>query len=88
MNKELKNKLLTKEQEATVREMIINSMRCTYTDRGTLPGDGFDQASGQIADKIIKNIQMALIQNSVFEKAVKESKPLKVTNKIKKNARK
>jgi len=74
---ELKNKMLTKEQADTVKEMIMNSMRNTYTDQGSLPGDGFQQVAGVIADKIIKNTQMALIQTNVFKKIVNESKPLK-----------
>jgi len=84
-NEKLKEKMLTGKQAETVKHFIVDSMRNVYTSAGNLPGDGFDIASGQIADKIIKNTQMALIQNNVFEKAVKNSKPLK---RSKKNARK
>ena len=75
--KELQNRLLTKEQCETVSDMIVTSMRDVYTDKGSMPNDGFNSAAGLIADKIIKNTQMALMQNAVYTKAVKESKPLK-----------
>jgi hypothetical protein len=80
---ELKNKLLNTEQANTVKEMIIASMRDVYLSAGSLPGTGFEQASGFVADKIIKNTQMALIQNNVYAKAVDESKPFKGNKKIK-----
>jgi len=75
--KELKNKMLSSEQAETVKEMIIASMKDVYLSAGSLPGNGFEQASGFVADKIIKNTQMALIQNNVYKKAVDESKPFK-----------
>jgi len=81
--KELKNKMLNAEQAETVKEMIIASMRDVYLSAGSLPGNGFEQASGFVADKIIKNTQMALIQNNVYAKAVDESKPYKGNKKIK-----
>ena len=64
-NKQLKNVKLTKEQTSTIKEMIIDSFKC----------------SSLAADKIIKNTQMALIQNTVYAKAVKDSKPLKIVKK-------
>lgn len=84
MKKILKDKKLTKEQADTVKEMIISSMRNVYTDRGSLPSDDFDRSSGAIADRIVHNVQMALVQNSVFEKAIQVSKPKKVVKKGKK----
>lgn len=80
---ELKSKMLNEEQASTVKEMIIASMKDVYLSAGSLPGDGFEQASGFVADKIIKNTQMALIQNNVYSKAVDESKPFKGNKKIK-----
>lgn len=74
---ELKNKMLNTEQASTVREMIIASMKDVYTSKGILPGADFTQAAGFVADKIIKNTQMALIQNNVYAKAVDTSKPIK-----------
>ena len=80
-NNELKNKMLSKEQASTVKEMIVNSMRGVYTDMGARTGVYFEKNSGLIADKIVKNTQMALMQNNVFAKAVKHSKPLKTKKK-------
>ena len=77
MKNELKNKMLTVEQSEVVKEMIVNSMKSAYTDKGELPNPAFYDAAGGIADKIIKNVQMALIQNNVFAKAIKNSKPIK-----------
>ena len=79
-NESLKNAKLTKIQEETIKEMIVASMRSVYTDGGSLPADGMIKAAELIADKIIKNTQMALIQNTVFTKCVNCSKPLKKKN--------
>lgn len=70
---ELESKLLSEEQVEAVREMIVNSMRNVYTDSGSLPNDGFEQAAGVVADKIIHNTQKALLQSNVFSKVVKDS---------------
>lgn len=75
--KNLKDKMLSKDQTETVKFFIVDSMRNAYTNQGSIPGDGFNEASGLIADNIIKNVQMALIQNTVFAKAAKENKPTK-----------
>lgn len=75
--KELKNKILNEEQVSTVREMIIASMRNVYTDQGIIPSVDLNKAAGFVADKIIKNTQMALIQNNVYARAVANSIPLK-----------
>lgn len=85
LDKALKGKILTKDQTDTLKGMIIDSMRGVYVNSGALPPNDFDTATGFIADKIISNTQKALIQNTVFAEAVKESKPLK---KVKKNVRK
>jgi len=75
---ELKNKMLTPNQAETVKEMIIASMRGVYTDKGSLPpANDFEKTAGKIADKIIHNSQISLMQVAVFAKAVKNSKPLK-----------
>ncbi len=73
----LKEKILTDVQAQTVRHMIVKSMEGVYTDKGEKPNEYFYSAAVAVADKIIKNTQMALTQSSVFEKAVKNSKPLK-----------
>lgn len=85
-----KGNMLNSEQAATVKEMIVDSMRKVYTDMGALPGDNFDTASGIIADNIIKNSQMALMQNNVFEKIINKraGKLLPKNVKSKKNVRK
>ena len=86
MKNELKNKMLTTEQAETVKEMIVYSMESAYTDKGELPGTDFYSAAGSIAEEIIKNVQMSLIQNNVFAKAIKKSKSTKKAKKsIKKN---
>jgi len=73
----LQKKMLTKEQGETVKSMIVASMRGVYTGMGILPGVDFDHASGAIAEKILSDTQKALMQENVFIKAVKNSKPLK-----------
>ena len=84
--KEIKGKMLTGEQAQTVKTFIIESMKEVYTAHGVLPDEGFYSASSTIADKIIKNTQMALVQGTVFGQAVKHSKPIKKVTK--KHARK
>lgn len=69
---ELKGKVLTEEQIAVVKAMIVNSMRNVYTDAGALPGDGFENISGVIADKIIKNAQAALGEKKIPSKKKKK----------------
>jgi len=83
--KELKGTLLTKVQSDTVKDMIVGSMRDAYSRSGMVASAGLDAAAAEIADKIIKNTQMALIQNTVFAKAVDNSKPLKIEIKKKNN---
>lgn len=69
--KELENKMLNKDQVETVKQMIIGSMRNVYTNAGSLPGDGFEDAANSVADQIIKNTQMALVQSNVYADTVK-----------------
>ena len=69
---ETKNRTLTEEQTSVVKEMIVNSMRNVYTDAGALPGDGFENISGVIADKIIKNVQAALGEKKISPKKKKK----------------
>lgn len=85
--KEIESKLLSKEQEEAVKAMVIASMREAYTSTGTTPGDGFNVAANQVASKVVEDTQKALLQSSVYNKVVKDSKPLKIT-KTKKHARK
>lgn len=85
--KEIKNKLLSKEQAEAVKSMIIASMRGSYTSIGTIPGDDFMRAASAIANKVIDDTQKALLQSNVYEEVVNSIKPLKVSKK-KKNARK
>lgn len=87
IKKEIQGKLLTEEQASTVKQMIVASMRGSYTSVGTIPGDGFDQAAYQIASKVVDDVQKALVQSNVFEKVIKNSKPLQV-KKLKKHVRK
>ena len=80
---------LTKRQEEAIRFMIIESMRDVYANSGVDPDAGFEYTAGSIADRIIHNAQMALIQDVVFERAVNNSKPIKKAKKvIKKHVRK
>ena len=90
--KQLKEKMLNDEQVTTVKEMIVSSMRDVYTNNGDLPDIGFEEAAYQIADRIIKNTQMALLQGEVFDKAIEKSSPIKkpvkkVTKKSKKHGK-
>jgi len=73
-NQELRSKMLTQEQAEVVMDMIVNSMKDAYTDRGEMPVEAFYGAAQKVAAKIIKEAQMALIQINVFEKAVKGKK--------------
>lgn len=78
MKNEIKNKMLNDEQANTVKQFIVASMRDVYVDGGSLPDANFEKAAGTIADKIIKNTQMALLQNNVFAKIVKLDKAKKL----------
>ena len=82
--KELKAKMLTPEQAQAVKEMIQDSMRSVYIDSGINPAPSFDNASGKVADQIIKKVQQSLMQINVFKRAVENSKPLakKVPSKV------
>jgi hypothetical protein len=86
MKTNIKDKLLSKEQIEVVKEMIVESMKGVYTDKGEQPGDPFYRAAGVVADKIIKNVQMAIIQENTFKKTVK--KPLKASKASKKVVKK
>jgi len=91
IRQELQNKMLNEEQVETVRKMIIGSMRDVYVDQGSIPGDGFEQAAGFVAEKIIKKTQMALLQNNVFDDAVKniyDDKKKNVKKVVKKTTKK
>lgn len=85
----MKNNTLTESQALVVREMIMDSMRSVYIDAGLLPADNFEHLAGVIADRIIKNTQMSLMQKAVFTKIVeKPKKPrIKKVTKKKKNGK-
>lgn len=89
-----KTTMLTDEQAAVVKTMIIDSIRSVWVDQscGLIPEDVFIATASTIAEKIIQNTQMSLLQSSTFDKIIKNTKPLKkskkLTKKIKKNARK
>lgn len=83
--KELKNVKLTDEQCDTVKHYIIDSLRGAYVGQGVLPGDGFEVASRQIAEGILKKVQVSLIQGAVFTNAV-ESSQKKAVKKVAKKA--
>ena len=74
---ELEAHMLNSEQIRAVKTMIVKSMENVYTDRGQKPTTDFYEASGRIADGIIKDTQKALLQSASFERAVENSKPLK-----------
>ena len=67
MKKQLNN-TLNEEQKKAVKESIVESMKSVYTNAGALPGNGFDEASGLIADSIIKNSQKLLSAKVVSKK--------------------
>lgn len=70
---EIKSKMLNEDQAYTVKHFIIDSMRSVYIDQGIVPGDAFINAATNIADSILKKVQMSLMQNTVFEDQVKKS---------------
>jgi hypothetical protein len=77
--------------------MIIDSIRSVWVDQscGLVPEDVFIATASSIAEKIIQNTQMSLLQSSTFDKIVKNSRPLretkkavkKVVKKVKRHAR-
>ena len=93
---EIKSKMLTDEQAGVVKTMIVESMRSVWVEDGAMPKDTFIQAAATVAERIIQSVQMALMQGATFEKAVRNSEPLKkvkkpikkVIKKIKKHVRK
>lgn len=87
MKEEIKKRMLNDEQLSAVRSAIVSSMRNVYVDMGALPGDGFENAASIVADKILKNVQMSLMEKNVYKKIANSTKPLKVIKK-KKNGRK
>lgn len=72
-----KSEMLSTLQLNTVKQMIINSMAGIFEGKTLKPDDAFFKAANEIADKILHASQMALIQSNVFDKVVKNSKPLK-----------
>jgi len=73
-----KDNRLNDVQVLTVRQMIVDSMS------GVCVNDKAIMIAKTITDNIIHNIQKALIQSSVFEAAVENSKPLKKNKSVKK----
>lgn len=86
ITQEIQNKMLNDEQQTAVKSAIVKSMRDAYTAGGAIPDSGFENAAANIAEKVVKNVQMSLMESNVFKKIVHLTKPLK-TNK-KKNVRK
>jgi hypothetical protein len=79
---EIKSKMLNDEQAMVVRAMIIDSLQGVWVNDGVIPQDAFIQAASGIAEKIIRNVQMSLLQSSSFDKAVRNSEPLKKSKKV------
>ena len=77
IQKELESKLLTDVQAQTVKTMIVKSMENVYLDVGQNPTDNFYKASARIADKILADVQMGLLQGASFDRAIKKSKAFK-----------
>ena len=69
---DIKNQMLTTYQVDTVRQMIISSMRDVYTSAGVLPDSRFEEAAGRVAERIVKNVQKALLQSTTYEKLAKK----------------
>lgn len=72
-----KSEMLSTIQANTVKQMIINSMAGIFEGKKSSPDDAFFKAANDIADRIIHATQMSLIQSNVFDKVVKNNKPLK-----------
>ena len=87
ITKEIESKMLSPEQENAVKKMIVKSMRESYINIGTLPDLGFENAAAKIAEGVVHDVQMVLMESNVFKNIVSSTKPLKVIRK-KKNARK
>ncbi len=68
---------LSPNQATAVRTAVIESMKTAYTSKKISPDDKFYAAAGRIADSIIHEAQMALIENKVFTNVVEKSRPAK-----------
>jgi hypothetical protein len=77
MKKEIKkvekSEMLSTIQSNTIKQMIINSMAGAFEGKKARPDEAFFKAANLIADTILHNAQMALIQNGVFDKAVNKT---------------
>ncbi len=82
LKKEFVGVMLTPTQEQTVKSMIMISMEPAFTDRNGNPDLNLLGAANEIADEIIKNVQMALTQDYTFAKSV--NKTGKKVNKVEK----
>ena len=80
MKKELKNVKLTDEQSATIKQMILIELETAFPT-AIIPAE-FTEAALRIADNIVKNTQIALIQGAVYEKAVINFMPTKKAKKL------
>lgn len=69
--------LLTDEQMDAVRASIVLSMKGAIEAQGVRADENFYKASTSVADKVLHDAQKALLQGKTFDKAVKNSKPLK-----------
>jgi len=68
---------LSYEQVNAVKSAVVASLGSVFENTGVRPDDSFYVAAENIANGIINTAQMALIEKTVFDKAVKNSKPLK-----------
>ena len=82
IKQDVQNKMLTLEQCDAIRSSMVNTLFKPYTEQGVMPSDGLRQTIMGIADEMIKDAQMSLIQNNVFAKVVMSKKTKKVTKRV------
>lgn len=82
---QVKDAMLTSEQETTMRMMIVSVMRDAFV-QGGITGEEFDDTFGETAYKcshdIVHKVQMALMQEATYAQAVEQSQS--VVKKVKK----
>lgn len=76
--------ILTPTQASTIKQMFVLHIQNAV---GKLNEQGIKAAKG-IADDLIKDVQMAILQSSTYGKAASKTKAVKVAKKVKKHVRK
>lgn len=83
--KDIQNLLLTDEQASVVRDTIVNIMQESFTNKGVSKEEVnklFGDIPIKLAEDVVHNTQMTILQKAVYENAVEKSvKKIKKTKK-------